>query len=107
MASSKLAVSFSCTPVVEIDLSDDDTTPIEAIVEAVAELEGVDPQDLPPFHDVVEPMSLSLLLEHSRRQATSELGVCFTYCGWNVFARGDGTVVIGDPDQLTAPTPLF
>lgn len=101
-----LAVSFECTPVREIFIEDDDS-PLTVIVNAIADLEGVEPTDLPPLHNSIEPMSLCLMLEHSRVNQTSEMGICFSYTGWNVFVRNDGTVYIGDPDRKSTPTPMF
>ena len=104
MSAGRLAVSFECTPVRELDTTDHES-PTVAIVEAVADLEGKAPTAMPPIAETVDPDVIDRLL--GQNGASSELGLCFTYRGWNVFARGDGTVVVGDPEQLSENTPLF
>lgn len=105
MTATTLDVSFRCSPVREIHVTD---RPLgEAVVQAVADLEGVDPMALPSLHDSVEPDALDQLVSHRSSDSNATLAVMFTYAGWNVFVRGDGTVVVGDPDRMSEPTPLF
>lgn len=106
MASNGLAVSFECTPVREV-LIEEGETPVEVIVDAIADIEDVEPTNLPPLHESIEPMSLCLMLEHCRVNKTSEVGICFVYNGWNIFVRGDGTVFVGDPERKGTQTPMF
>lgn len=107
MRASEIAVSFECTPVRELDVQPDGRSPAEAVVEAISNLEGVEPTDLPPIYESVDVDALDRVVEHRRDHPSSTVGVCFTYYGWNVFLRGDGRIVIGDPDQMAEPTPLF
>ncbi len=105
MSSCPLAVSFECTPVREIQLHGSERTPAEAIVEAVADVEDVAPTALPPLYESVDPDALNALVEN--HSGASDLGVCITYHGWNVFVRGDGRIVVGNPNRTGEPTPLF
>lgn len=107
MASQQLAVSFECIPVREINCHRRDQSPAVAIVETVAELENVDPDALSPLYESVDPDALAQLVEHAGDDSDGPLSLCFTYHGWNVFVRGDGTIIVGDPDEIGDPTPLF
>ncbi|QLG62935.1 HalOD1 output domain-containing protein [Halorarum salinum] len=66
------------------------TTPSTRVVEAVAEFRDVDPAELPPLYDVVDPDALDALFDStgtssSRREGTVE----FVYAG--IFVRVDAS----------------
>lgn len=103
----KLAVSFECTPVREIHVNPDDPSPVVAVVEAVADVEGVDPTKLPSLGDTIDPDLIDQFVTFAEPNTDSLAGLCFTYSGWNVFVRADGTIIIGDPNETNTPTPLF
>lgn len=66
------------------------------VVRAVAAEEGVDPLDLPPLSDVVDPDALDRLFDPSRCGTATEDGTCevwFSYAGWEVHVR-DGVPVL-------------
>lgn len=69
-----------------------DDFPLEAVLSAVAEREGVEREDLPPLQDSVDVDSL----EHVLNELTDEVPgeVSFEYCGYTVSIRADGTIVI-------------
>ncbi|WP_338036885.1 HalOD1 output domain-containing protein [Natronorubrum sulfidifaciens] len=54
-----------------------------AIVMAVAEREGITPEELRPLHDVVDPDALDALC------TTSEISVAFPYEGYVVTVTAD------------------
>ncbi|MFB6166293.1 MAG: HalOD1 output domain-containing protein [Haloarculaceae archaeon] len=60
------------------------TTASEAVVTAVADAEGVDPTDLEPLFDVVDPDALDALFAGG--DASVEL--TFNYAGYAVTVRG-------------------
>lgn len=105
--SSQLAVSFECSPVREVHVDECDGSPPEVVVETVADLEGVAPRRLPPLHESVDPDVLTQMVRHHRTYPDSTTALCFTSGGWNVFARANGNLVVGDPEQMTESTPLF
>ena len=107
MAANEIALSFECTPVRELYVRPDGRSPAEAVVEAISELDAVEPTDLPPLYESVDVDALDRVVEHHQDHPASTVGICFTYHGWNVFVRGDGRIVVGDPDHMAEPTPLF
>ncbi|RQG95781.1 hypothetical protein EA473_06215 [Natrarchaeobius chitinivorans] len=63
---------------------------IEALVSAVADIEGVSVYELQPLYTAIDPDSLCLLV----RDWTSELTIEFQYCGYQVrVSTGDQTTV--------------
>jgi hypothetical protein len=107
MKTNQLAVSFESTPVRELYLDESDRTPAEGIIEAVAELDQADPRNLPPLHESVDTDVLNQMIRTHRSRPESTVAMCFTYAGWNVFARANGSIVIGDPERRTEPVSLF
>lgn len=106
--SDQLAVSFECTQVGSANYNaDSDRQPAEVIAEVVADAEGVDPTDLSPLYESIEPDALNRLFGQHGRQLNPEKAFCFTHEGWNVFVRGDGQIIVGDPDNLSKPTSLW
>ena len=106
--SDQLAVSFECTPVGSAIYEADSTRqPAEVIAEAVADAEGVDPTELSPLYESIEPDALNRLFGQNGHQSNPDKAFCFTYEGWNVFVRGDGRIIVGDPDNLSKPTSLW
>ena len=73
--------------------------PSLAIVERVAEREGVSSVELnPPLFDVIDPDALDAFFESSNA-GTSPTGahVSFSYCGYDVRVEDDGHVTITEP----------
>lgn len=70
----------------------------EAVVDAVADAEDVDPRDLrPTLYEVIDPDALEALFADSDRAAGSELSVTFRYGDWSVCVHGDGDVTVVEP----------
>jgi hypothetical protein len=65
-----------------------DGSPATAVVEAVADHEGVAPTDLPPLADAVDPESLDAVVDDGR--------LSFEYCGYDVTVHADGSVSLGE-----------
>lgn len=67
-------------------------SPSEAIIEAVADREGVDPTDLDvPLFEAIDPEALDSLVRTAERGQTS-LRIEFTYYGYEVAVATDGSV---------------
>lgn len=64
-------------------------TPSDVVVKAVAEAASVDPMELPPLSDVVDPDALDALFQE---QGPSH--VSFGYSGYDVELDSAGTVVV-------------
>lgn len=65
----------------------------QRVVEAVADARGVDPLDLPPLYDSIDPDALDALFDH----ADSGLSITelrFELEGCEVLVRGSGEIVV-------------
>ncbi|MCU4925332.1 hypothetical protein OB905_04930 [Halobacteria archaeon AArc-dxtr1] len=76
---------------IEIADHGSDTTPVFAVVSAVAEASGTDLLELPPLHDFIDPDALNNLFTG---HATVE-HVTFQYAGYDVVVRGSDDVQVG------------
>lgn len=108
MDSGDFTVYRGCTPVVD-DRYDaaGDRTPAEAIVDAVATAAGVDPLDLPPLYEMVDPDAVDRLFGHPAEAAETEALLSFRFDTWNVFVRADGRIRVCDATKPTDPEPVF
>lgn len=66
------------------------------IAHAVAETVGVDPLELEPLYDAVDPEMIENLLETP--DVSEESSVTFEYAGLQVTVEGEGTVRVEDSD---------
>jgi hypothetical protein len=108
MNSENLTIYRGCTPVLDSHYeAEGSQTPAEAVVEAVAAAADVDPLELPPLHDYVEPDALNKLFQHQDGSGTAETILSFKMKSWNVFIRADGCIRVCDGTQPTDPTPVF
>jgi hypothetical protein len=74
-------------------------TAVVAVVESVAELEGVGPTELPPLADSIDPDSLDRLVRWSRtRETDGEWHVTLRYEGYDVTVRSSATIEIREAD---------
>jgi hypothetical protein len=83
------------------------TTASEAVVEAVADEEGVSPIDVrPPLYEVIDPDALDQLTSSMTRVSDESPGrIVFSYAGYEVTVAGDGEVSVAEDDsrnELTA-----
>lgn len=97
-----------CKPVIDAEYgSDTNKSPVEVIVEALAEAAEVDPLDLPPLYEFIDLDALDQLFnEHDGVSKTDAL-LSFRVETWNVFVRSDGRIWICDNTQHTSPEPVF
>lgn len=72
-------------------------SPVDEIVRAVAAAAEVDPAELPPLYDAVDPDAIAALVESADSET---LIVRFEYCGYDVTVDGSGRVsVSGTADR--------
>lgn len=65
--------------------------PASAVVDAVAEREGVETTALPPLYEAIEPDVLTTVHD---ADADSGKSVTFEYVGYTITVRADGTIVL-------------
>lgn len=74
-------------------LPPDSTT--SRVLEAVAVTSGIDPLELPPLYDVLDPDALDVLVV-----SMSDGKLSFTYAGYRVEVDADGEVrLLEEPEQ--------
>ena len=86
---------------------DSEPSPVAAVANAVAAVEGIDPVELPPLYDYVDVEAVNQLMEPDGKGVWQETTVGFTVRNWNVIVRGDGHIKIFETDASTEPTPAF
>lgn len=90
------------------DSSDDDVvtrraldtsrdTPAIGLVEIVADVDGTDAMELTPIYDRADDLVADLFESPPEADADAELE--FSYQGYRITVRQDGTVVIRDPSE--------
>ncbi|MFC6763929.1 HalOD1 output domain-containing protein [Natrinema soli] len=67
-------------------------TPVFAVVSAVVDAEEVDPAELPPLYEAIDPEALNDLF--TSRSESSVGKVEFQYAGHDVVVRGTGEVEV-------------
>ena len=108
MEQGALNVYRGCTPVVDAEYgSESDGSPAEVIVEALAEAAGVDPIDLPPLFDFVDPDAIEQLFMGHDSAPHADALLSFRVETWNVFVRADGRIRVCDSTRPTNPEPVF
>ncbi|WP_418286493.1 HalOD1 output domain-containing protein [Halorubrum sp. DTA46] len=104
----ELIVYRGCTPVADAEYDfESDNSAIEAIIWALADAVGVDPTDIPPLFDYVDPDALNALFDPSDRATDGGSLLSFQVDTWNVFVRSDGRIRVCDATQPTDPEPVF
>lgn len=74
----------------------------QAVVEAVADAEDVDPLDLgAPLYDVIDPDALDALFGTTHEGGRRTGRVTFEYCGHTVVVASDGAVTIADDSTVS------
>jgi len=71
------------------------------VLDTVAKAKGVEPLELPPLTDVVDPDALEALVgtERSPNHRTNKCIVTFCYAGRRVIVQADGTTVALPTDR--------
>ena len=104
----ELTVYRGCTPVEDAEYGNEsDHSPVEVIVDAVARAAGVEPMELPPLYEYVDPDAIDTLFERHQGAKDAEALLSFKVDTWNVFVRADGRIRVCDATQPTKPEPVF
>ncbi|MFC6862967.1 HalOD1 output domain-containing protein [Halomicroarcula sp. GCM10025817] len=104
----QLSVYRGCVPVVDAEYdSTSGRPPTETIIRALADAAGVEPVDLPPIYEYVDPEALDALFEGHDGDTDSDTILSFQVDAWNVFVHSDGRIRICDANQRTDPVPVF
>lgn len=97
----------ACKPVVDVEYHpESDRSPTEAVIEAVATVDGVDTTEPTVMYDAVDPDAIENLLRHDEPGA-AETFLRFRVDSWNVFLRSDGRIRVCDRSAPTEPEPVF
>jgi hypothetical protein len=108
MTHESLNVYRGCTPVVDAEYEfERGQTPTEVIIAALAEAAEMDPVDLPPLYDYVDPDALNRLFGEHDGAALADALLSFQVENWNVFVRADGRIRVCDNTRPTDPEPVF
>lgn len=108
MDQESLNVCCGCTPVVDAEYeSESDVSPTDVIIEALAEAAEIDPVDLPPLYEFVDPDALNQLFGEHDGAVHADALLSFQVETWNVFVRSDGRIRVCDNTRLTDPEPVF
>lgn len=67
----------------------------EAVVGRIATYEGIDPAELSPLYDAIDPDALDAFIEGADRRETSA-EIQFSYHGYTVTVSSDGSVTVDD-----------
>ena len=73
-----------------------DTPVSEMVVSTVAQVKGVDPLELDPLYDVIDPDALDSIFAAGDGESSMELS--FEMAGCDVVVHGDGEVVVTPPE---------
>lgn len=74
-----------------------DETVSNRVIAAVAEATGVDPLELDPLYNVVDPDALNAIFSPANGRQGADAKLRFTMEGCAVVVRGDGDVVVTPP----------
>jgi hypothetical protein len=66
----------------------------QAVVDAVADAEGVEPTELPPLFSAIDPDALDALFQPASDETVVTGSVRFRYAGYDVNVNEDGSVVL-------------
>lgn len=69
------------------------------VVEAVAAVEGVDPTEVGPLNDAVDPDCLSRLFSPGSEGGRADGYVAFTFGGHTVTVDSEGTIVVWQDEE--------
>ncbi|WP_083898767.1 HalOD1 output domain-containing protein [Natronococcus jeotgali] len=73
-----------------------ETTPVVAVVSAVADAAGTDPLELPPLGNAINPEALNDLVGAERSPGLESIS--FEYAGYDVVVSGAGDIEVVQPE---------
>lgn len=106
MSDEEWALICECEPVVNAEFEEfSGESPSEVIVEAVAAAAGVDPLELPPLYEYVDPESVDTLVDG--HHGAAEPLLTFEMDSWKIFVRAEGDICVCDRTRPVEPRPVF
>lgn len=103
-----LSIYRGCTPVIDAEYDPEtESSATETVIWALAEAVGVDPVELPPLYDYVDPDALNALFEGHDGATDRDNLLSFQVGTWNVFVCSDGRIRVCDATKPTDPEPVF
>jgi hypothetical protein len=66
----------------------------EVVIEALANVSGRDPLDLPPLYEAIDPDALELVVREPNAAPTRSCFVGFTLGEWGIIVTGSGEIQI-------------
>ena len=105
----ELAVYRTCSVVSETTYQrDGGRTLTEALVDAVAEAEGIAPSELPSLYGSIDLDALTRLLAKPSESTDDELLLGVRLGRWNVFVSSDSRIRVCDAaTETSSPEPIF
>lgn len=105
----ELSLYRTCAVVGETTyVSGGERTLTQALAEAVAKAEGVDPTELPPLYESIDLDALTQLMTKPSEDAGDEILVSLQMNDWNMFVSSDGHIRVCDAtDETSSPEPIF
>lgn len=71
----------------------------EKVITGVAEAKGVDPLDLDPLYDVIDPDALNSMFRPSDGSPSASMELRFSMSGCQVVIRREGEVTVNPPTE--------
>lgn len=95
-------------PVIETEYRDfEGATPSELIIDAIAKAEGVDPLELEPLYDIIDPTTIDSLFTRPGTPPKNEVALSFKVENSLVNIHSDGRILICDTTQTVEPYRVF
>lgn len=97
MSPERSSIDCGGTPVSETQYGGT-TRPSDAVVDALAEAEGISPLDLDPLYDAIDPDAVDRIFGYRNEAIHRTTVLEFTVGDWRVFV-GDGRALVCEPDE--------
>lgn len=82
-------------------------SPAELIIYTVARAEGIDPLDLRPLYDAIDPDTIDSIFDRPERPRENAVVLRFHFENSLVFVHSDGTIKICDATRTVDPFEVF
>lgn len=79
----------------------------QRVIDRVSSERGVDPLDLPPIYDTIDPDALDKLFQNGTDGTGTTGRVVFSLAGCEVVVHGTGEVVVTPLDGSVPPSPAM
>lgn len=86
---------------------DENRSPVEVLIDAVAEAADVGPVELPPVYDYVDPDAVNRLFEDQSKVRDANTHLSFKMESWYVFINANGDIRVYDATKPSETRPVF